>query len=147
VKTCAYDAFGKLISEAHADGTTTQFSYDADGRLLSATSASGRIAYEYDRAGRLSKVTDEAVKEVIEYEYDTSGLKTAMRRGGATVHYGYGKNRELLSVKEDGRPRDQPYVRKRPEDRDLLRRSRPSVGDPRDATVERQDRAGAWLRL
>lgn len=64
-----YDAAGRLTSVTDQAGTVT-YTYDANGNVLAVTDPGGTIAREYDALNRVKKYTD-AKGNVIQYEYTT----------------------------------------------------------------------------
>jgi RHS repeat-associated protein len=64
--TTDYDGYGRLIHQSHADGSTTDTSYDADGRVgctsnphgPSGSSTDGDTCYSYDAANRVTTITN-----------------------------------------------------------------------------------------
>ncbi|NCD23538.1 MAG: hypothetical protein EOL90_11460, partial [Spartobacteria bacterium] len=87
----AYDAEGRLVSEAHA-GVTNAAAYDAAGRLEWAAYSNGAFAvhYEYDNypggAGRLTAVSDSLTGTQIDFGYDADGrLRTVTLPNGEVI--------------------------------------------------------------
>lgn len=65
-----YDALGRLISKSDASGTSLSFGYDANDRLISRWSyARGTTFYSYDAAGNLTYVNYPSSPDVA-YSYD-----------------------------------------------------------------------------
>lgn len=87
-----YDLQGRALT---AQGSTTLTNtYDALGRLLTEAQAFGTMAYQYDAAGRRTRITwGDGV--YASYDYDVVGNVTAIRENGATsgigvlASYGY----------------------------------------------------------
>ena len=87
----AYDAEGRLVSEAHA-GVTNAAAYDAAGRLEWAAYSNYAFAvhYEYDSnpggAGRLTAVSDSLTGTQIDFGYDADGrLRTVTLPNGEVI--------------------------------------------------------------
>ena len=66
----AYDADGNVLSRTSARGVVRTYAYDAAGRRVSVSYSDGTpsIAYAYDRAGRLVSVTDAAGTRTLAYD-------------------------------------------------------------------------------
>ncbi|MEQ8176944.1 MAG: hypothetical protein RIA10_01300, partial [Amphiplicatus sp.] len=84
----AYDNLGRLVS-ATQSGTSLNVSYvyDALSRLLSETAPQGTVSYQYDVAGRNTRVTYPG-SFYVDYDYDNSGAMTKVRENGATSGVG-----------------------------------------------------------
>ncbi|MGQ0824615.1 MAG: glycine-rich protein [Actinomycetota bacterium] len=90
-----FDAFGRLDTDTLKRGSTiltsTDYGYDNAGNLTSqaivaaANPAAGAHAYEYDRAGHLSRWTPPAPAPVVDYRYDPAGNRT--QAGTETATY------------------------------------------------------------
>jgi RHS repeat-associated protein len=76
-----YDALNRLSVKNRSDDPNITFTYDIASRVVevndgrSVSEGGGITRYEYDRVGRLTKVTDPEGRIVI-YEYDKRGLRT-----------------------------------------------------------------------
>ena len=83
-----YDLLGRVTQmQRPADGTTLTNSWDALGRLTSESQAYGTTGYQYDMAGRLTRITwPDAF--YVQYDYDPLGKVTAIRENGASSGVG-----------------------------------------------------------
>lgn len=83
-----YDLLGRVTQmQRPADGTTLTNSWDALGRLTSESQAYGTTGYQYDVAGRLTRITwPDAF--YVQYDYDPLGKVTAIRENGASSGVG-----------------------------------------------------------
>jgi RHS repeat-associated protein len=91
------DVYGKVISYS---------SYDKNGNLETLTYPGNKlVTYEYDKANRLTKVTD-WLNNVTQYEYDAVGnLKRTIYPNGTTITYQYDIANRLTTIidaKADG---------------------------------------------
>ena len=77
----AYDPAGNRTSHTAIDGTTTGYTVDATGQLISDTTGT---TYSYDDAGNLLGTSDGDV-----YVYDDYGRATSITAGGVTETYTY----------------------------------------------------------
>ncbi len=78
------DAYDRLVSGSTCTGTDVNtFQYDALGRMTSESSPLGTIGYQYDAAGRRTRITW-ADGFYVTYDYDVVGAVTAIRENGAT---------------------------------------------------------------
>jgi len=94
----AYDARGRLktvtypIAPPATQATTTQYTYDGVGRVLTTTDQAGNVnTNTYDDVGRLISVKDAlTTPNVTQYFYDLNGnLKTLTDANGHTTTYQY----------------------------------------------------------
>jgi len=78
----AYDNLGRLT---YADGNSAfTFAYDALGRLTGETSPWGSTAYQYDLAGRRTRLTWPGSGLYVDYDHLVTGEITVIRENGAT---------------------------------------------------------------
>ena len=83
-----YNLTGNLTQlQRPGDGVTLDLAYDALGRKLSESLAFGWAAYQYDSAGRLTRITWPDGFYAT-YDYDVTGNVTAIRENGATSGIG-----------------------------------------------------------
>ena len=123
-----YDAAGRRLSLIGPDGTATQYSYDADGRLIGVTQAGRNFGFGYDAAGRMISQTlpnqaqvlysfdasdrttgvvyrrpNGAILESLAYELDAAGNSTKLTlANGSTVAYTYDKAGRLTGETRGG---------------------------------------------
>ena len=94
-----YDAAGNLLLEKNARGTTT-YTYDVDGKLLSAAEPDGMFTkYTYDAAGnRASKeeTTPSGSRQETIYKYDASNRLQKEVYRDKIIEYTYDNNGNLL---------------------------------------------------
>jgi RHS repeat-associated protein len=84
-RTWSHDNLGRVTQAT--GGATVSYAYDALGRLLTETQVMGAITYQYDVAGRMTKMTwPDAF--YVNYDYDVSGAMTKVRENGATSGVG-----------------------------------------------------------
>ncbi|MBA3476731.1 MAG: RHS repeat protein, partial [Actinobacteria bacterium] len=109
--TFAYDPNGNLVTETAPDGTVTTatydgadqlisrgdttYTYDAAGRLSSATNLAGTTTYAYDRVGVLQSVQPPSGPAIV-YVNDATGRRVAREVGGQIV--------EVFAYADDLRP-------------------------------------------
>lgn len=118
--TFTYDSHGNLRTATNSDGATTFtynskdeltrvdypggqyliFTYDGGGRRTSSADQLGHATnYQYDAAGRLSKVTDEHGTVLAAYSYDAAGRLSRKGLGnGVYTTYGYDAAGQLLHL-------------------------------------------------
>ena len=96
VKKFAYDSTWKdqLVSVT-MDGKTRNFTYDANGNLLS----DGKYTYSWTKGSLLEKVTGDGLEAV--YTYDASGIRTSKKVNGITTEY-LTAGGSVLSEKKNG---------------------------------------------
>ncbi len=94
----AYDAQGRLLSEAIPLGHTTSYGYDAVGNLVSKTDANSHtITYTYDALNRLTR-TQYPDGTSVAYAYDALGRQVAMTDWHGTTLYSYDALGRLLKT-------------------------------------------------
>lgn len=82
--TYQYDDAGRLTGTAYPDGTGSAYAYDALSRLTAATNETGTVSFSYDASGRVRSATD-ALGRVVSYAYDAAGNRTRMSLGLSVV--------------------------------------------------------------
>jgi RHS repeat-associated protein len=98
------------LSITYPEGTSTTFTYDATGNVLTAGNAVASYTFTYDSAGRALSVADGSGR-TIKYNYDPLGrkLKTSYPEG-SVVSYAYDAAGRLSSmVNGEGRAYDYRY--------------------------------------
>lgn len=101
--TTVPNANGKPLSQADALGNTRRYSYDADDRVLTETDPDNRVtAYEYDKVGRVTKVTrgfgTAAASSQTTTYYPDGRMKTATDPDGKVTKYEYDLAGRLVKV-------------------------------------------------
>ncbi|ARU60496.1 hypothetical protein CBW65_04965 [Tumebacillus avium] len=83
-----YDANGNLLSKIDRKGQTIQYAYDNRNQLTSKSTPSDVVSYEYDLAGKRTKMTD--VRGISAYAYTALGLLAAVQLpDGKSISYAY----------------------------------------------------------
>ena len=107
-ETMAYDAAGRLIRHTSATGALTTYAYNTFGQLVSSTDHAGNTTtYNYypanDPAAGLLWKTTNAKSEVVENLYNTRGQVTETKGSGTyhvTYHYNdYGEKDEMRTYR------------------------------------------------
>ncbi|MFA4986280.1 MAG: RHS repeat-associated core domain-containing protein, partial [Candidatus Brocadiia bacterium] len=97
-----YDALGRGLSKTDPDKGTTNFTYDAEGRLLSEVNAATAFFFTYDPCGRMLTKTD-GVNALWQFAYDFNGNKTQVVEPlGNTTDSVYNALNQCISVIERG---------------------------------------------
>ena len=92
------DALNRITVSTDSFGNELGYAYDAAGRLAGMRLPAGAVRYEYDRAGRLSKVSDWAGNFAL-YRYDAAGAVTGISvSGGPVTAYQYDAARNLRAL-------------------------------------------------
>ena len=82
LKTFAYGSTWKdQLASVTMDGKTRNFTYDANGNLLS----DGKYTYSWTKGSLLEKVTGDGLEAV--YTYDASGIRISKKVNGTTTEY------------------------------------------------------------
>lgn len=85
----AYDNVG-YVTQVQGVGQTLAFTYDALGRRLSETGPLGAVSWQYDPAGRITRLTWPGPSPFyVQYNYDTTGAMTSALQNGATTLFSY----------------------------------------------------------
>ncbi|WP_162184672.1 RHS repeat domain-containing protein [Sphingomonas hengshuiensis] len=87
----AYDLQGNLTQALDTNGHVANFTYDALGRKTVESSNWTTRSWQYDVAGRRSRLTWNDGFYVT-YDYDNAGLLSAIRENGGTTLAGFGYN-------------------------------------------------------
>ena len=96
LKRFAYGSTWKdQLSSVTMDGKTRNFTYDANGSLLS----DGKYTYSWTKGSLLEKVTGDGLEAV--YTYDASGIRTSKKVNGITTEY-LTAGGSVLSEKKNG---------------------------------------------
>ena len=96
LKTFAYDSTWKdQLASVTMDGKTRNFTYDANGNLLS----DGKYTYSWTKGSLLEKVTGSGLEAT--YTYDASGIRTSKTVNGVTTEY-LTAGGSVLSEKKNG---------------------------------------------
>ncbi len=113
VRSFTWDATGNMLSESairtQGDGSveteTVRFAYDADGRIVRRTDASGAVSTrEYDGLGRVVR-TEDANGNVVRFSYDGIGnlAEVSYPDGSTALRDHDAEGRLVRSVDRDGR--------------------------------------------
>jgi len=98
VTAYSYDALGRVLTATDANGISTTYTYDAYGNATSEQSAVITASYQYNAFGELIQFSD-AKRGITQMAYDSYGrLITESRQGFADKHYQYDHNNNLVSV-------------------------------------------------
>ncbi|WP_447726642.1 RHS repeat-associated core domain-containing protein [Sphingomonas koreensis] len=81
--TLSYDLLGQMTGMTRSDGQVLSFGYDALGRNISAGANPGTLTYQYDLAGRRTRITHPD-SFYAQYDYLVTGEVSAIRENGAT---------------------------------------------------------------
>ncbi len=86
--THSYNALHQLLQEGDS-----QYTYDANGNLISFTTPSGQTTLHYDALDRLVKVI--TPQDTVEYSYDPFNRRIAKKSNGEITHFLYQGNAEI----------------------------------------------------
>lgn len=92
VTNSAYDGWGNLISTTYSDGTPAiAYSYDALGRVTSASDVSGTATYTYNEKGDESEIAQSGlIEKTLTRHYDAFGRNVGYSLDGARqISVGY----------------------------------------------------------
>jgi len=90
----------RLTGVAYSDGTSDSFTYDAQGRRLTAANANVTIAYGYDALNRITSMTNQRYNLVARYEYDAAGNRSKMITPQSTATYTYDAKNRLTQISD-----------------------------------------------
>jgi len=81
---------GQITQEFFSDGTSYTYTYDSQGKLLTATDpTTGTVQFKYNSADELTEV-DYPDNEYLRFQYDSGGRRTQMvDQTGFTTNYHY----------------------------------------------------------
>ena len=89
-------AWKDQLTAMTVDGTTRNFTYDANGNLLS----DGKYTYSWTKGSMLAKVTGDGLEAT--YTYDASGIRTSKTVNGVKTEY-LTAGSSVLSEKKNGK--------------------------------------------
>jgi len=93
----------RVVAARTADGREVTYAYDAQGRLVSATSGAGTRTYRWDDDGFVAAVVDADGVVEVENTYDAQGRVTRQRSPfGRTTRFVYLPGRVTVVSDEDG---------------------------------------------
>jgi RHS repeat-associated protein len=113
--TNTYDGLGRPLSSAsNMDGTSrpVSYQYDAAGRRSRMTDYDGfAIDYEHDVVGSLTGVRENGTVPLASFGYDSFGRRTGIAFSGASTTYAYDAAARLASITHDlaGTAQDQVF--------------------------------------
>ena len=84
----------------HSSRPNSEYVLYSYGEPVGMTNDSGTLSYIYDKAGLLTKETDEKTSEAVSYFYDKAGRRTRLISRERDISYGYGRNGEILTQKD-----------------------------------------------
>ncbi|MBS3902641.1 MAG: DNRLRE domain-containing protein [Dethiobacter sp.] len=98
-RTYFYDAANRLVEVRQGANSIAAFAYDADGRRVSMTTASGTVRFFYDGTStRVLYETDGGGNLLARYVYGPGGRLLAMVRGGVTYYYHYNGHGDVVAL-------------------------------------------------
>ena len=99
--TNTYDALNQLTGETFADTTTSAFTYDPVGNLLTALDDDSSYTYVYDSLDRKTQYTDNILVNSVLYAHDPVGRLTSKTGPeGDVVTYAYDAAGRMISLAE-----------------------------------------------
>lgn len=102
----SYDALGRQTAMSGGGAPNRNFAYDNLGRLTSAAIVGGAsLTRSWDVLGRLTSETQNPLAKTVAYEYDPAGRRTRLTwPDGFFVNYDYNTVGDLVSIRENGAP-------------------------------------------
>jgi YD repeat-containing protein len=116
--TYAYDADGRLLNETPPLGHTTSYGYDAAGNLISKTDPNGTtIVYSYDALNRLIRTQYPDGTSIV-YTYDANGNRVSKEetmldddeQETRITYYGYDYENRLTNLEYLGDSDDEDNI-------------------------------------
>ena len=100
VTTFGYDDLGRLTSKTYSDSTpTVTYTYDAQGRLLTAANGTDTLTWTYDLAGQLLSEASAKNSSTVAYTHDLGGNRLSVGLDGTTfVTYAYDDASRLTAI-------------------------------------------------
>lgn len=80
----SFDLFGRVTMSTKGGVTSVANSYDALSRLKTEANEFGTTSYDYDGAGRMTKLTYPGTGLYVNYDYNNVGAVTKIRENGLT---------------------------------------------------------------
>lgn len=91
---------GQINKAFYADGSFRTVLCDMHGNIVQAENDNSLLIYDYNQAGLLEMETDKISGETVQYSYDKTGRIKRIYGAGREIYYDYGKNGEILSIKD-----------------------------------------------
>ena len=97
-----YDAEGRPVSQTSARGYIATFVRDVDGQLIAVTNALGQtVRFDRDADGRVTHTVD-ALNHITTAVFDEDELTTSIDAEGRTTHYAYNAKGQLALLTAPG---------------------------------------------
>ncbi|MCV3217131.1 putative Ig domain-containing protein [Plectonema radiosum NIES-515] len=101
-----YDSNNRLIAKEFIDGTSVSYTYTKTGQVETVTDSRGVTTYKYDKRDRLISRTDPSgvhlnTGATIEYEYDATGNRIAVKTKARTTSHTYDELNRLKTVTQN----------------------------------------------
>ncbi len=96
-----YDPAGRLIREVAEGEVVRAFEYDVRGDLVRAASPAAALEFDYDERGLLVESRDRDAEVAVAYEYDAAGRRTRVLTEGYEIATSYGAMGEVREVAFD----------------------------------------------
>jgi YD repeat-containing protein len=108
-QSCGSGTVCSILRERDADGHTTTYRRDPQGRLARIEADTRWIAFDYDADNRVARAYDSTQREV-EYEYDAKGrLSRVLGADGAVHQYTYTASDQMATIVEPGTDIENSY--------------------------------------
>lgn len=97
--TYTYDSLNRMTAKRYPDGTSTTFSYDLNGNIITASNPDVSYTFIYNALNRIVSVTNTTIGKTVNYAYICCGLKGKMTdpEGGVT-NYSYDALKRLVRL-------------------------------------------------
>ena len=99
----SYDALGNQIGKNDRLNRPTRIDYDALNRPATITYVDATVGYNFDEAGRLTKITD-TNSGAIDWTYDNANRMLSEKTPQGTVSYAYNKANQRATMTAADRP-------------------------------------------
>jgi RHS repeat-associated protein len=95
-----YNNLDQPVRVTYPGNRCFQYQYDDMGKCIQMIDPDGKIQiYEYDKAGRIVKISDETGQTIVNYEYDNANRRTRKNLGnGAYITYEYDSIGQILKI-------------------------------------------------
>jgi RHS repeat-associated protein len=102
ITNIGYGAAGRKTSATQSDGANSTWTYDSLGRLTASNDSTGSVAYEYDLASNVTKLTYPGNHSVMRVYDDAGRMTTSTDWLGNATSFGYNEDNTLTSTDQPG---------------------------------------------
>jgi RHS repeat-associated protein len=108
-ETITYNGNDQPLVVTYSDGSTVQYSYDADGNLTQRNDAAGTTQWTYDGFNQITQITQTG-QPTLTYTYDAAGNLHTEAGPAGTITYTYTNANEIAGVNQSEDNANETFV-------------------------------------